>query len=216
MTTSKPTRLELALKLRIAEQSAEASGVLLRRAENTLLMRRDEAAQAAEAVAAARVALRAFDAEAEIEAEKLAARKRKPILVLRYFGGELHVASIKLHGAVKYPQVQQIAKPNTAGQTSGHRDDQPGLRGHSVGDIYPFIIQRRAVGGKREVFDLLHVTSGTETRNFQTYDLAFGCALHRLSRPYNRPSKWYSDARKYGATSISMYADEYANYRCRK
>jgi hypothetical protein len=203
-------REQLVRQLEWRKRAAREAGDYLRMAENTVLQRRDEAAAAAQRVANAEVALREYDAEREL------ARKRKPILVLRYFGGELHVASVKLHAASKYPQVQQIAKPDSAGQTTGHRDDQPGLRGHSVGDIYPFVIQRRAVGGKREVFDLLHVTSGIETRNFQTYDLAFGCALHRLARPYNRPSKWYSDARKYGATSISMYADEYARYRCRK
>lgn len=201
------SKLSLLLRLRSAEAAAKEAGDNLRLAENQVLRLRDAAAAAAQDVAAAKVALR------EEEAERELARKRKPILVLRYFGGELHVASIKMHVAIKYPQEQSVPKSKKIVLTKGHREEQPGLRGHSVGDIYPFVIRRRSIAGQRDVFDLLHVTSGVETLNFKSYELAFGCALHRLARPYSQPSKWYTDARNYGFTSLGIYSDEYEKFR---
>jgi len=160
-------RKDLVLALASAEQSAAVSGGLLRRAENTLLMRRDEAAQAAEAVAAARVALRAFDAEAEI-------------------GGKAKAKQIVL--------------------TKGHREDQPGLRGHSVGDLYPFVIQERQQGD-RLVFDLLHVASGRHTFGFQSYEDAAGVAIKR--KRDGRVYHWLRNASEYGDVALAMFRKLY-------
>lgn len=63
-------------------------------------------------------------------------------------------------------------KPETAGffDTKGHRDDNGGLRGHSIGENYPFSV----VGGFRTEGETLVTTwtvvNSANGQTFETYD----------------------------------------------